>query len=89
MQEFRTNDIALASFLVTQGYDVQRTEMTDENHYAKCTYCFVDVPQDLLGAWLAGTAMANAKQLIQSYRHVLRDSRIEIERYKNDYAKAS
>ncbi len=80
---FETNDIALASFLVEQGYDIQHIEMTNKNHYAKCTYCFVGVPQDLLGAWLAGTATGNAKQLIQSYRHVLRDSRIEIERCNN------
>ena len=78
-----TNDIALASYLVAMGCEILRFEVSNGTGYAKCTYYFETPDQKYLGAWLAGTATGNARELIQSYRHVLRDSRIEIEKVKS------
>ena len=80
-----TTDIALAAYLISKGVQLQSIRVDDlSTTYPKCTFILDEPDNDDLQAWLQGTAIGNAKEIIQSYRHLLRDARVEIERSKRN-----
>lgn len=68
---FQTEDIKLAAYLMSR--DVRLLHIHPVNH-RRCTYVFEKPDLGLLDAWLRGNAQADVRQVIDNYRHLLRQS---------------
>lgn len=69
---FETADITLAAFLKVK--EITLVEVIPITNY-QCKFVFEKPPQELLDTWLGGLALADVRQTINSYRHLVRESR--------------
>lgn len=76
---FETSDIKVASYLMSVG--IKKLNVIAKGNF-NSIFVFEQPPQELLNAWVTGQALADPKKVIDSYRHLLRDSR-ELERAGN------
>jgi hypothetical protein len=68
--QFSTQDINLAAYLHANGVILLSIEPLDSFH---SSFIFEQPPQELLDYWLSGATIE--KQVINSYRHLVKDSR--------------
>lgn len=69
---FETLDIGLAAFLRVN--EIELVEIIPLTNY-QSKFVFRRPPQDLLDRWLSGEAVASVKQTINTYRHLIRESK--------------
>ena len=72
--QFHTTDIKLSAYLMSCDVKLLDIRVTD-GLARHSTYYLEQPPDELLTAWLGGNPQANAKRVIDNYRHLLADSR--------------
>jgi len=70
--KFETADIILAAYLKVN--EIALIEVIPISGY-QSKFVFAKPPQDLLLAWLGGLVLADVRQTINSYRHLLREAK--------------